>query len=52
VALPKAEKQQKDEEFEAIANNLAEDFKLYVGKNIPNLSDYAVSREEIYEEHH
>lgn len=52
MALPKAEKQQKDEEFEAIANNLAEDFKLYVGKNIPNLSDYAVSREEIYEEHH
>jgi antitoxin ParD1/3/4 len=52
VALLKAEKEQKNEEFEAIANKLAEDFKMNVGQNIPNLSDYAVSREGIYEEHH
>jgi antitoxin ParD1/3/4 len=51
VTLLKAEDKQKDEEFEAIANKLAEDFKRYVGQNIPNLSDYAVSRKGIYEEH-
>lgn len=51
VTLLKAEDKQKDEEFEVIANKLAEDFKRYVGQNIPNLSDYAVSREGIYEEH-
>jgi predicted secreted acid phosphatase len=51
VTLLKAEDKQKDEEFEAIANKLAEDFKMYVGQNILNLSDDAVSREGIYEEH-
>ena len=40
-----------DETFEAIAHCLAEDFKKYVGPNVPALSDYAVSRAGIYEEH-
>jgi antitoxin ParD1/3/4 len=47
----KAQDKKKDEEFEAISNKLAEDFKMYVEQNTPNLSDYAVSREGIYEEH-
>ena len=51
VTLLKSQEQKKDEEFEVIANKLAEDFKTYVGQNMPNLSDYAVSREGIYEEH-
>lgn len=51
VASLKAQDKQKDEEFEIIADRLAEDFKTYVGHNTPNLSDYAVSREGIYEEH-
>jgi antitoxin ParD1/3/4 len=51
VASLKAQDKQKDEEFETIADQLAEDFKTYVGHNTPNLSDYAVSREGIYEEH-
>ena len=47
----KAQEKQKDQDFEAIADKLAEDFKAYVGQDIPQLSDYAVSREGIYEEH-
>ncbi len=47
----KAQEKQKDQDFEAIADKLAEDFKAYVGQDIPKLSDYAVSREGIYEEH-
>jgi antitoxin ParD1/3/4 len=51
MASLKAQDKQKDEEFETIADQLAQDFKTYVGHNTPNLSDYAVSREGIYEEH-
>jgi len=39
-----------DEEFEAIADQLADEFKMYVG-TVSVLSDYAVSRAGIYEEH-
>ncbi|MBD2180040.1 hypothetical protein H6S82_12650 [Planktothrix sp. FACHB-1355] len=40
-----------DEELEAIADNLADQFEACVGTNVPVLSDYAVSRAGIYEEH-
>jgi hypothetical protein len=42
---------QENEEFEAIADCLADEFQRYVGATIPALSDYAVSRAGIYEEH-
>lgn len=40
-----------EEEFEAIANQLADELIACVGSNVPMLSDYAVSRAGIYEEH-
>ncbi|MEB3338515.1 MAG: hypothetical protein VKJ46_13695 [Leptolyngbyaceae bacterium] len=40
-----------DEEFEAIADRLADTFQMCVGATIPALSDHAVSRAGIYEEH-
>jgi antitoxin ParD1/3/4 len=40
-----------DEEFEVIADKLADEFALYVESNLPVLSDYAVTRESIYEDH-
>ena len=40
-----------DEEFAAIADYLADEFKTYIGATAPVLSDYAVSRAGIYEEH-
>jgi hypothetical protein len=40
-----------DKEFEAIADHLADEFQLYFGASVPALSDYAVSRAGIYEEH-
>lgn len=40
-----------DEEFEAIADQLADEFKMYVEIPVPVLSDYAVSRAGIYEEY-
>lgn len=42
---------QEDEEFEAIADRLADEFQKYAGATIPFLSDYSVSRAGIYEEH-
>lgn len=51
VVFLKSQDKQKDEEFESISDKLAENFKMYVEKNIPNLSNYAVSHESIYEEH-
>ncbi|NJN63320.1 MAG: hypothetical protein HC795_18995 [Coleofasciculaceae cyanobacterium RL_1_1] len=42
---------QEDEEFEVIADRLADEFQMYVGATIPYLSDYSVSRAGIYEEH-
>ncbi|QLE58477.1 hypothetical protein [Nostoc sp. TCL26-01] len=40
-----------DEEFEVIADELADELQTYIGSNTPVLSDYAVSRAGIYEEH-
>lgn len=40
-----------DDEFEALADQLADEFMAYVGPDCPPLSDYAVSREGLYEDH-
>ena len=40
-----------NEEFELIADKLADEFALCVESNLPVLSDYAVTRESIYEDH-
>ena len=40
-----------NEEFEALADRLADEFMEYVGPDCPPLSDYAVSREGLYEDH-
>lgn len=42
---------QKDEEFEAMVDHLADEFQIAVGATVPALSDHAVSRAGIYEEH-
>ncbi|MCI0495486.1 hypothetical protein L0Z72_10810 [candidate division KSB1 bacterium] len=39
-----------NEEYEVLADQLADEFMDYVGANFPHLSDYAVSREGIYED--
>lgn len=39
------------EEFEALADELADKFMEFVGPDFQSLSDYAVSREGIYEDH-
>lgn len=39
------------EEFQKLADQLIHDFSSALGKNSPLLSDYAVSREGIYEDH-
>ncbi|MBD2690433.1 ribbon-helix-helix domain-containing protein [Anabaena catenula] len=39
------------EEFETTLDELADDFAACVGATVPILSDYAVSRESIYEDH-
>lgn len=40
-----------DDSFEVIANQLISEFADYAGDTLPQLSDYAVSREGIYSEH-
>lgn len=40
-----------DDEFEAIADHLADELELSLGSTVPALSDAAVSRAGIYEEH-
>ena len=40
-----------DQEFETLADQLADELLNRVGSNVASLSDYAVSREGIYEEH-
>jgi len=40
-----------NEEFEVLADQLADEFMDYVGQKRPPLSDYAVSREGIYEDY-
>ena len=39
------------EAFEEIADQLADDFLIFAGTPVPALSEYAVSRAGIYEEH-
>jgi hypothetical protein len=39
------------EEFEVLADQLADEFMEYVGPECPPLSDHAVSREGLYEDH-
>lgn len=41
-----------DSEFEILLDELADDFIKSLGGNVPVLSDFAISREGIYEEHH
>lgn len=43
--------QPNEDEFESVADQLADDFVACVGANPPTLSDYAVSRAGIYEDH-
>jgi hypothetical protein len=43
--------QPNDDEFEAVADQLADEFAACVGPNVPVLSDYAISRAGIYEDH-
>ena len=40
-----------DDKFEALAGQLADDFMDYISPDCPPLSDYAVSREGLYEDH-
>jgi antitoxin ParD1/3/4 len=40
-----------DAEFEAVADQLADELMASLGPETPSLSDYAVSREGIYEGH-
>jgi antitoxin ParD1/3/4 len=40
-----------DEEFEVLADQLADEVMEYVGPDCPPLSDHAVSREGLYEGH-
>jgi antitoxin ParD1/3/4 len=40
-----------DAEFETVADQLADALAMCLGPNTPSLSDYAVSREGIYEDH-
>ncbi|MBE9008692.1 hypothetical protein IQ250_00490 [Pseudanabaenaceae cyanobacterium LEGE 13415] len=42
---------QEEDDFEAIADQLADEFQQYIGSSVPTLSDEAVSRAGIYEEH-
>ncbi|WP_026734071.1 hypothetical protein [Fischerella sp. PCC 9605] len=39
-----------EDELEASIDKLLDEFELYTGANLPTLSDYAVSREGIYED--
>lgn len=38
-------------EFEAVADQVAEELRTALGSNAPSLSDYAVSRDSIYGDH-
>ena len=40
-----------ESEFEMLLDELADDFIKSLGGNVPVLSDFAISREGIYEEH-
>jgi antitoxin ParD1/3/4 len=49
--LQQESEQSIDDEFEIVADQLADEFAACVGANAPVLSDYAVSRASIYEDH-
>jgi antitoxin ParD1/3/4 len=51
VLLQRTSDQLNDEEFEAAVDQLTDELVAYVGSNVPVLSDYAVSRAGIYEDH-
>lgn len=51
VGVPMYEKGLSDEEFEALADQLADEFMACVGPDCPPLSDCAVSREGLYGDH-
>ena len=40
-----------DDKFEALADELADEFMEYVSPDCPTLSNYAVTREGLYEDH-
>jgi hypothetical protein len=42
---------QEEQEFEAIANQVADEFEIFIEPSIPVLPDYAVSHTGIYKEH-
>lgn len=44
------EKLATEDEFEASIDKLLDEFESYIGTKLPTLSDYAVSREGIYED--
>jgi antitoxin ParD1/3/4 len=49
--LSQSSEQLINDEFEAVADQLGEEMATYLGPNPPVLSDYALSRAGIYEEH-
>lgn len=51
VGVPMYEKGLSDDEFEALADQLADEFMTCVGPDCPPLSNCAVSREGLYEDH-
>lgn len=51
VLLQQIHSQLDNDEFEKVADQLADEFAACVGSNAPMLSDYAVSRASIYEDH-
>ncbi|MEH2208633.1 MAG: hypothetical protein V7K53_31950 [Nostoc sp.] len=51
MAKLQTQSQLNDEKFEVVADKLADEFALCVGSNLAMLSDYAVTRESIYEDH-
>ncbi|MDZ8035320.1 MAG: hypothetical protein RMY64_09410 [Nostoc sp. DedQUE08] len=51
MAKLQTQAQLNDEKFEVVADKLADEFTLCVGSNLAMLSDYAVTRESIYEDH-
>jgi len=51
LLLQQTPDQLSDDEFEAAANQLADELAACVGPDAPVLSDYAVSRAGIYEDH-
>jgi antitoxin ParD1/3/4 len=51
MAKLQTQDQLNNEEFEVVADKLADEFALCVGSNLAVLSDYAVTSESIYEDH-